>query len=95
MVISNTTEAGIVYRPEDRLEDAPPASFPGKIARLLWERYQAFHGVGGGLVFLPCELIEHNADVLKAVSYTHLDVYKRQGVNTGLSVCRYQRSKNS
>lgn len=77
VVISNTTEAGIVYRPEDRLEDAPPASFPGKIARLLWERYQAFHGVGGGLVFLPCELIEHNADVLK-------DCVRRHAMSWGL-----------
>lgn len=64
VVVSNTTEAGIVYRPEDRLEDAPPLSFPGKVTRLLWERYQAFHGVGGGLIFLPCELIEHNGDAL-------------------------------
>lgn len=75
VVISNTTEAGIVYRPEDRLEDAPPASFPGKIARLLWERYHAFQGAGGGLVFLPCELIERNGDALKDCVRRHAQAW--------------------
>lgn len=27
-IVSNTTEAGIVYDPSCRLEDCPPASFP-------------------------------------------------------------------
>ncbi len=75
VVISNTTEAGIVYRPEDRLEDAPSISFPGKIARMLWERYQAFGGVGGGLIFLPCELISRNGDALKACVRRHAEAW--------------------
>ena len=33
-VISNTTEAGIVYDPTCRFDDCPPASFPAKLTRL-------------------------------------------------------------
>ena len=33
-VVSNTTEAGIVYDPSCRLEDCPPASFPAKLPHL-------------------------------------------------------------
>ena len=65
-VISNTTEAGIVYRPEDKQEDRPPVSFPAKLTLLLAERYRAFDGDRTkGLVFLPCELIERNGDMLR------------------------------
>jgi len=63
VVVSNTTEAGIVFTGLDRPDDAPPASFPGKVCRLLLERWRA--GLGG-LVFLPCELIDDNGAALKA-----------------------------
>jgi tagaturonate reductase len=61
-IVSNTTEAGIAYRAEDRFEDAPPVSFPGKLTRFLYERYMA--GLPG-FVMLPCELIDRNGDNLK------------------------------
>lgn len=65
-VVSNTTEAGIVYRPEDKLTDEPQVSFPGKLTRLLLERYKAFNGdQSKGLVMMPCELIDRNGDKLK------------------------------
>ena len=65
-VVSNTTEAGIAYSGRDRLEDTPPESFPGKVTRLLWERYQAFGGQpGSGFIFLPCELIDDNGARLR------------------------------
>lgn len=64
-VVSNTTEAGLVYRPEP-LGDGPIWSFPGKITYLLFLRYEAFQGdPARGLVFLPCELLDRNGDVLK------------------------------
>lgn len=66
IVVSNTTEAGLTYRQED-LSDGPILSYPGKLAYLLHERFQAFEGApGSGLVMLPCELLERNGDVLKA-----------------------------
>ncbi|TYP76352.1 tagaturonate reductase [Paenibacillus methanolicus] len=67
VVVSNTTEAGIVYRPEE-LTDGPILSYPGKLAFLLHERFQAFQGAPDkGLVLLPCELLERNGDALKQV----------------------------
>ena len=62
-VISNTTEAGICFRPEDKLTDRPAKSFPGKLTQLLYRRFTA--GLGG-FVFLPCELIDKNGANLKA-----------------------------
>ena len=64
-VVSNTTEAGIVYDPSDRLEACPPTSFPGKITKFLYERYRQFRGAPDkGLIFLPVELIDRNGERL-------------------------------
>ena len=66
IVISNTTEAGIAYQAGIKMTDNPPATFPAKMTSLLYNRYQAFNGdPQKGLIFLPCELNEHNADLLK------------------------------
>ncbi|XID94818.1 tagaturonate reductase [Paenibacillaceae bacterium WGS1546] len=66
VVVSNTTEAGLVYRQETLKEGEPILSFPGKIAYLLYRRYVACEGAADrGLVFLPCELLERNGDALR------------------------------
>ncbi|WP_144485150.1 tagaturonate reductase [Bacillus pumilus] len=65
-VFSNTTEAGLMFRKEDRLEDRPQASFPGKLTAFLFHRFKAFAGdEQKGLIILPCELVEHNGARLK------------------------------
>ncbi|KFK95562.1 MULTISPECIES: tagaturonate reductase [unclassified Serratia (in: enterobacteria)] len=65
-VFSNTTEAGIAYLPQDRFADAPAASFPAKLTRLLYERFSHFAGAADkGWVLLPCELIDYNGETLK------------------------------
>lgn len=65
-VISNTTEAGIVFDPADQFTDAPPRSFPAKLTRLLFERWQVFGGSADhGLVMLPTELNANNGDLLR------------------------------
>ena len=61
-VISNTTEAGIVFKDTDKVTDAPPSSFPAKVTLLLKRRFEL--GLPG-FVFLPCELIDRNGDNLK------------------------------
>lgn len=61
-VISNTTEAGIVFVPESLQKGILPSSFPGKVTVLLKERFEA--GLPG-FVFLPCELIERNGEALR------------------------------
>ncbi|WP_308636002.1 tagaturonate reductase [Paenibacillus silvisoli] len=65
-VVSNTTEAGLVYQAEPLIEGAPIQSFPGKIAWLLHRRYLSLGGTPeSGLIFLPCELLERNGDELR------------------------------
>lgn len=64
-IVSNTTEAGIVYTGKDSFDDAPQASFPGKLTRLLHERFTAFGGKKGtGFIILPVELIDYNGKAL-------------------------------
>lgn len=65
-VVSNTTEAGIVYDPACQLNDRPCASFPGKLTQVLYHRWQTG---GAGLVILSCELIDNNGkELLKCVN---------------------------
>ncbi len=65
-IVSNTTEAGIVYDDTDRLEMNPPKSYPGKLTKFLYERYKHFDGaMDKGLVMLPVELIDDNGIHLK------------------------------
>jgi tagaturonate reductase len=67
LVISNTTEVGIVYHPE-RIDANMPSSFPGKLLALLHHRYLHFKGdIAKGLVILPAELVEYNGDKLRDV----------------------------
>ncbi len=66
VVVSNTTEAGIIYRPEALVDGQPAVSYPGKLTQLLYARYLAFDGdKTRGLYIFPCELLERNGDVLK------------------------------
>lgn len=67
LVISNTTEVGIV-KSEDKITDSPPQSYPGKLLAFLHERYKAFNGSAeSGMVIVPTELISDNADKLKEI----------------------------
>lgn len=65
-VVSNTTEAGIVYDAADRFDARPPRSFPGKLTKFLYHRFETFGGAADkGLVMLPVELIDDNGIMLK------------------------------
>ena len=65
-VVSNTTEAGIIFDEKDSFMMTPPESFPGKLTRFLYERYTHFNGAyDKGLIILPVELIDDNGYVLK------------------------------
>lgn len=60
-IVSNTTEAGIVYDPDDKYESCPPVSYPGKLTKFLYRRFRTFNGAkGAGVYLLPCELIAEN-----------------------------------
>ena len=60
-IVSNTTEAGIVYEDDNKLSDRPANSFPAKLTALLYERFKA--GLPG-FIILSCELIDHNGEEL-------------------------------
>lgn len=67
-LISNTTEAGIAHNPEDRDYETCPKSFPGKVTALLHKRFLHYGGAADkGLTIIPCELIDRNAEALKAI----------------------------
>lgn len=61
LVVSNTTEAGICFSGEDTADGFAAVTFPAKLTRFLFARYEA--GLPG-LYILPTELIDRNADVL-------------------------------
>ncbi|QES88809.1 tagaturonate reductase [Rhizosphaericola mali] len=64
IIISNTTEVGIVDS-DDKIMDAPPASFPGKILAILYKRFEV--SPENGFVILPTELISNNGETLKKI----------------------------
>ena len=66
IIVSNTTEAGIVYDPACNVNDKPCSSFPGKLTQVLYARYQAGKK---GIIMLACELIDNNGkELLKCVN---------------------------
>ena len=72
-VVSNTTESGIVFSSDDKIDDAPPKSFPAKVTLLLKRRYEL--GLRG-FIFLPCELIDRNGDNLKRCILKYADLWE-------------------
>ncbi len=66
IVISNTTEAGIVFSENDSFSDAPPSTFPAKMTVFLHKRFEFFRGDRNkGIFFMPVELIEENGTRLR------------------------------
>ena len=73
IIVSNTTEAGIVYDADSTFDQVPPNSFPAKLTRVLYERFKAGKP---GIVMLSCELIDNNGkELLKCVN-RHIDDWK-------------------
>lgn len=76
-VISNTTEAGIQFSPQDQFEEIAPNEFPAKLTRWLFARWQYFGSSSeSGCVFLPCELIENNGVELKKCILQYANLWK-------------------
>ena len=66
IIVSNTTEAGIVHDTESAFDHTPPVSFPAKLTRVLYERFTAGQK---GIVMLSCELIDNNGrELLRCVN---------------------------
>lgn len=72
VIISNTTEAGIEYLGIEKIDDAPPKSFPAKLTALLYERFKAELP---GFIILSCELIDNNGKELEACVLKYADLW--------------------
>ncbi len=92
-IVSNTTEAGIVYDETDDFNACPPKTYPGKLTKLLYERYKKFDGAADkGLIILPCELIADNGIELKKCIMKFIELWKleegfKNWVNDNCSFC--------
>ncbi len=69
-IVSNTTEAGIEYKPGQSADDFENNTFPGRLTMFLKKRFDA--GLPG-FVLLPCELIDKNGAVLKSCVMKYAD----------------------
>ncbi|MCI5604538.1 MAG: tagaturonate reductase [Clostridia bacterium] len=61
-IVSNTTEAGIEYKPNQDSSDFAGLTFPGRLTLFMKKRFD--EGLNGFILF-PCELIDKNGDCLK------------------------------
>ncbi|WP_215223708.1 tagaturonate reductase [Echinicola shivajiensis] len=76
-IISNTTEAGISFNPNDDSKDKIPDSFPGKLTALLYHRFEVFHcNPEKGLHIIPCELIDKNGEKLKEIILQYASLWQ-------------------
>ena len=73
IIVSNTTEAGIVHDNESTFDQVPPVSFPAKLTRVLYERWKAGRK---GIVMLSCELIDNNGKELLRCVNQYIDDWK-------------------
>ena len=73
VIVSNTTEAGIEYIGTESFSDKPPKAYPAKLTQFLYRRYK--NGLKG-FILLPCELIDANADNLKACILKYADLWE-------------------
>ncbi|MBR0366647.1 MAG: tagaturonate reductase [Clostridia bacterium] len=69
-IVSNTTEAGIEYIPNQSADDFAGTTFPGRLTMFMKKRFDA--GLPG-FILLPCELIDKNGAELKACVLKYAD----------------------
>ena len=73
IIVSNTTEAGICFNETDNINGFEQITYPAKLTKFLYERFQA--GLDG-VYLLPVELIDHNADELKRCVDAYISLWK-------------------
>ena len=76
-IVSNTTEAGIKFDPNDTEFIRLPKTFPGKLTALLYARFNYYNGAHDkGCVIIPVELIPKNGTVLKETIINYINLWK-------------------
>ncbi|MBR4378144.1 MAG: tagaturonate reductase [Bacilli bacterium] len=73
LIVSNTTEAGIVFNEFDKKELFPDVSYPAKLVLWLYQRYKSNLS---GVYILPVELIDNNAQVLEKCVNDYIDLFE-------------------
>lgn len=77
LIISNTTEAGIVYDDSNKIDDIPPASYPARLTKGLYERFKSIgNKEESKLLILPLELIDDNGTNLKNIILKYAKLWK-------------------
>lgn len=92
VIVSNTTEAGIVLDESDTNFDETPNTFPGKVLALLRRRYEHFNGdVTKGLSFICCELIDYNGEELRkcVLGLAHIKGYEKAFIDWINEACHF------
>lgn len=72
IIVSNTTEAGICFNGEDKMDGFDGITYPAKLTKFLYERFNA--GLDG-LYLMPVELIDNNADELKRCVDKYIELW--------------------
>ncbi|AWK51910.1 tagaturonate reductase [Clostridium beijerinckii] len=75
-IVSNTTEAGIAFDENDKLNEGCQKSYPGKLTALLYHRFVTFSGASDkGVIIIPCELIDRNGEKLKEIVLKYAEIW--------------------
>ena len=75
-IVSNTTEAGIAFEENDKLDQGCQKSYPGKLTALLYHRFVTFNKDSNkGLIIIPCELIDRNGEKLKEIVLKYAEIW--------------------
>ena len=72
ILVSNTTEAGICFNANDKMDAFDGITYPAKLTKFLYERFNA--GLDG-VYLLPVELIDTNADELKKCVDKYIELW--------------------
>ncbi len=72
IIVSNTTEAGICFNVQDKIDGFKEITYPAKLTKFLLERFNA--GLGG-VYLMPVELIDNNADELKKCVDKYIELW--------------------
>ncbi len=72
IIVSNTTEAGICFNANDKIDGFREITYPAKLTKFLLERFNA--GLGG-VYLMPVELIDNNADELKKCVDKYIELW--------------------
>ena len=72
IIISNTTEAGITFDKNDKMENYPNVTYPAKLTMWLYHRYKAHKP---GVYILPVELIDNNAKELEKCVNQYIELF--------------------